>query len=156
VLQQGEHLDLTPGQQSVGGAQAAVCAPRYPGNDLQSPRREMDRVDHITRLRISAETGARPERKRLRALDRRGIVPQQEDPGRGVGAGELAHLSQLDQGAEVEDRHVGMVSAQHNADSPWLHISSDNAEAWIAIDQLAQPSGKEIVEVGEDYGDGGM
>jgi hypothetical protein len=156
VLQQREHLDLTPGQQSVGGTQAAVCTPRYPGNYLQSPRREMDRVDHITRLRIPAETCARPERKRLCALDWRGIVPQQEDPGRGMGVGELAYLGQLGQGADVEDRYVGMVSAQHDADSPWLHISSDNAEARIAIDQLAQSSGKEIVEVGEDYGDGGM
>ena len=116
----------------------------------------MDRVDHITRLCIPAEAGTRPERKRLRALDRRGIVPEQEQPCRGIGAGELAHLSQLGQGADVENRHVWTMSAQHNTDSPVLHISSDNKETRIAIDQLAQPPGEEIVEVGEDYGDGGM
>jgi hypothetical protein len=116
----------------------------------------MDRVDHITRLGIPAETGARSERKRLRALDGRGIVSEQEEPGRGIGASELAHLSQLGQGANVEDRHVWMVSAQHDADSPVLHVSGDNKEARIAIDQLAQPPGEEIVELGEDYGDRGM
>jgi hypothetical protein len=116
----------------------------------------MDRVDHITRLCIPAEAGARSERKRLSALDRRGIVPEQEDSCRGIGAGELAHLSQLGQGADVENRHVWMVSAQHDSDSPVLDISSDNQETQIALDQLAQPPGEEIVEVGEDYGDGGM
>jgi hypothetical protein len=116
----------------------------------------MDRVDHITRLCIPAEAGARSERKRLGALDWRGIVPEQEKPGRGIGAGELAHFSQLGEGADVEDRHVWMVSAQYDSDSPVLHISGDNQETRIAIDQLAQPPGEEIVEVGEDYGDGGM
>jgi hypothetical protein len=116
----------------------------------------MDRVDHITRLCIPAEAGTRPERKRLRALDRCRIVPEQEEPGLGIGAAELAHLSQLVQGADVEDRHVWTVSAQHDPDSPMLHISSDNHETRVAVDQLAQPPGEEIVEVGEDYGDGGM
>jgi hypothetical protein len=116
----------------------------------------MDRVDHITRLCIPAETGARSERKRLRALDRRGIVPEQEQSCRGIGTAELAHLSQLHQGAEVEDRHVWTVSPQHDADSPVLHIGSDNQETRITLDQLAQPPGEEIVEVGKDYGDGGM
>lgn len=116
----------------------------------------MDRVDHITRLCIPAEAGARSERERLGALDRRGIVPEQEEPGRGIGAAELAHLSQLGQGAYVEDRHVWTVSAQHDSDSPVFHIGSDNQETRIALDQLAQPPGEEIVEVGEDYGSGGM
>ena len=116
----------------------------------------MDSVDHIPRLRIPAEAGARSERKRLRALDRRGIVSEQEQSCRGMGAAELADLSQLGQGADVEDRHVWTVSAQHDSDPPVLHIGSDNQETRIALDQLAQPSGEEIVEVGEDYGDGGM
>jgi hypothetical protein len=116
----------------------------------------MDRVDHITRLRVPAEAGAGSERKRLCALDRRGIVPEQEQSCRGIGTAELAHLSQLRQGADVEDRHVWTVSPQHDSDSPVLHIGSDNQETRIAIDQLAQPPGEEIVEVSEDYGDGGM
>ncbi|HTA97807.1 MAG TPA: hypothetical protein VK730_09215 [Solirubrobacteraceae bacterium] len=116
----------------------------------------MDRVDHITRLRVPAETGARSERKRLRALDWRGIMAEQEQSCRGIGAAELAHLSQLRQGTEVEDRHVWTVSPQHDSDSPLLHVGSDNQETRIALDQLAKPSGEEIVEVGEDYGDGGM
>jgi hypothetical protein len=116
----------------------------------------MDGVDHITRLGIPAEAGARSERKRLRALDRRGIVPEQHQPCCGIRAAELAHLSQLRQGAEVEDRHVRTVSPQHDSDSPVLHIGSDNQETRITLDQLEQPSGEEIVEVGEDYGDGGM
>jgi hypothetical protein len=116
----------------------------------------MDRVDHITRLRIPAEAGARSERKCLRALDRRGIVPEQEQSCRGIGAAELAHFSQLVQGADVEDRHVWTVSTQHDSDSPVFHVGSDNQETRIALDQLAQPSGEEIVEVGEDYGDGEM
>ena len=104
----------------------------------------------------AAETGARSERKRLRALDRRGIVPEQEQSCRGIGAAELAHLSQLRQGAEVEDRHVWTVGPQHDSDPPVLHISSHNQETRIVLDQLAQPPGEEIVEVGKDYGDGGM
>lgn len=116
----------------------------------------MDRVDHITRLRIPAEAGAGSERKGLRALDRRGIVPEQEQSCRGIGAAELAHLNQLVQSANVEDRHVWTVRAQHDSDSPVFHISSDNQETRIALDQLAQPPGEEIVEVGEDYGDGSM
>jgi hypothetical protein len=116
----------------------------------------VDRVDHIPRLCIPAEAGTRSERERLRALDRRGIVPEQEESCRGIGAGELAHLSQLVQGADVEDRHVWTVSAQHNSGSPVLHIGGDNQETRIAVDQLAQPPGEEIVEVGEDYGDGDL
>jgi hypothetical protein len=116
----------------------------------------MDSVDHIPRLCIPAKAGARSERKRLSALDRRGIVPKQEESGRGIGTVEFAHLSQLRQGANVEDRHVWAVSAQHDSDSPVLHIGSDNKETRIALDQLAQPPGEEIVEVGEDYGDGGI
>ncbi len=116
----------------------------------------MDCVEHITRLRVPAETGAGSERKRLRALDRRGVVPEQEQSCRGIGATELADLSQLRQGAEVEDRDVWTVSAQHDADSPVLHIGSDNQETRITLDQLAQPPGEEIVEVSEDYGDGVM
>ncbi len=85
-----------------------------------------------------------------------GFVPEQEQSCRGIGAGELAHLGQLHQGAEVEDRDVWTVSPQHDADSPVLHIGSDNQEARITLDQLAQPPGEEIVEVSEDYGDGGM
>jgi hypothetical protein len=123
---------------------------------MESPRREMDRVDHITRLRIPAKAGAGSERKCLRALDRPRIVPEQEQSCRGIGAAELAHLNQLVQGADVEDRHVWTVSAQHNADSPVLHIGSDNQETRIALDQLAQPPGEEIVKVGEDYGDRDM
>jgi hypothetical protein len=116
----------------------------------------MDRVDHITRLCVPAEAGARSERERLRALDRRGMLPEQEEPGRGIGVAELAHLSQLRQGANVEDRHVWTVSAQHDSDSPVLHIGSDNQETRIALDQLAQPPGEEIVEAGENYGNGSM
>ncbi len=116
----------------------------------------MDRVDHITRLCIPAKAGARSERKRLRALDRRGIVPEQKQSCRGIGTAELTYLSQLRQGAEVEDRHVRTVSPQHDSDSPVLHIGSDNQETRIALDQRAQPPGEEIVEVSEDYGDGGM
>jgi hypothetical protein len=97
----------------------------------------MDRVDHVTRLCIPAEARARSERECLRALGRRGIVPDQEEPGRGIEAAELAHLSQLVQSADVEDRHVWTVSAQHNPDSPVLHIGSDNQETRIALDQLA-------------------
>jgi hypothetical protein len=108
----------------------------------------VDCVDHITRLRVPAEAGAGSERKRLRALDRGGIPPEQEQPCRGIGATELADLSQLHQGAEVEDRHVGMVSAQHDSDSPVFHIGSDDKETWITLDQPAQPPGEEIVEVG--------
>ena len=116
----------------------------------------MDRVDHITRLRVPAEAGARTERKRLRALDWRGIVPEQEQSCGGIGTAELPDLSQLHQGAEVEDRHVWTVSPQHDADSPVLHIGSDNQETRITLDQLAQSPSEEIVEVGKDYGDGGM
>jgi hypothetical protein len=116
----------------------------------------VDRINHITRLRVPAEAGAGSERKRLRALDWRGIVPEQKQSCRGIGAAELADLSQLHQGAEVEDRDVWTVSPQHDADSPVLHIGSDNQEARITLDQLAQTPGEEIVEVSEDYGDGGM
>ena len=112
----------------------------------------MDRVDHVTRLCIPAETGTRSERERLGALDRSGIVPEQEEPGRRIGVAEFAHLSQLGQGANVENRHVWTVSAQHDADSSVLDISIDNQKTRIAIDQLAQPRGEEIVEVGENYG----
>src|ERR1700722_9250711 len=116
----------------------------------------MDRVDHVPRLCIPAEAGARSERKRLGAFDRRGIVRDQEEPRRGIGAGELTHLSQLRQGADVEDRYVWTVSAQHDSNPPVLHIGSDNQETRIALNQLAQSPGEEIVEVGEDYGDGGL
>jgi hypothetical protein len=156
ALQQGQHLDLTPGQQSARARQTGACTRRRPGDYLESPRCEMDRVDHIPRLGVPAEAGARSKRERLRALDRRGIVPEQEQSCPRIGADELAHLSQLGQGADVDDRHVWTVSAQHDSDSPVLHIGSDNQETRIALDQLAQPPGEEIVEVGEDYGYGGM
>jgi hypothetical protein len=116
----------------------------------------MNRVDHITRLCVPAEAGARSEREQLRALDRRGIVPEQQESCRGIGAAELAYLGQLRQGSDVENRHVWTVSAQHDSDSPVLHVGSDDCETRIALDQFAQPPGEEIVEVGEDYADGGM
>jgi hypothetical protein len=83
-------------------------------------------------------------------------VPEQHQPCCGIGAAELAHLSQLRQGANVEDRYIWTMSPQHDSDPSVLHIGSHNEETRITLDQLAQPPGEEIVEVGKDYGDGGM
>ena len=83
------------------------------------------------------------------------FAEQDQASGRIAGA-ELADLGQLSQGAGVEDRHIRTVRAQHDADPPVLHVGGDDREARIALDQLAQSSGEEIVEVGEDYGYGGM
>ena len=116
----------------------------------------MDRVDHIPRLGVPAKTGARAKRKQLCALDTRWIAPEQDQASSRIAGAELPNLSWLPQGADVEDRHVWAVSAQHDTDAPVLHVSGDDRETRIALDQLAQPSGKEIVEMGKDYGDGCM
>src|ERR1700733_7852318 len=116
----------------------------------------MDRVDHITRLGVPAEAGARSKCERLRTLDRRGIAPEQDKSSPRIAGAELPDIGQLSQGAGVQDRHVWAMSAQHNSDPPVLDVGGDDRETRIALDQLVQSSGKQIVEVGDNYGDWGM
>jgi hypothetical protein len=116
----------------------------------------MDRVDHVPRLSVPAETSARPKREQLCPLDRRAIASEQDQASGRIAGAELPNLSRLPQAADVEDRHVRMVSPQHDTDAPVLHVGGEDRETRIALDQLAQPSGKEIVEMSEDYGDGCM
>ena len=73
-----------------------------------------------------------------------------------MGAAQLTDLGQLPQRADVEDRHIRAVSAQHDTDAPVLHLGGEDREARIALEQLPKPSGEEIVEVGDDDRDGGM
>ena len=74
----------------------------------------------------------------------------------GCSALELSHLGHLGQGADVEDRYVWTVGAKDDRDAPVLHVGGDDRKARIALDQLAQSSGQQIVEAGEDDGDGGL
>src|SRR5580698_6586466 len=103
----------------------------------------MDRMDHIARLGVPAEAGARPKCEQLRTLDRRGIVPDQDQSSRRTGVAELPDLGELPQGADIEDRHVWTVGPQHDGDSPLLDVGGDDHKTWIALDQSAQSSGKE-------------
>jgi hypothetical protein len=48
-----------------------------------------------------------------------------------------------------------MVSPQDHGESPVLYVGGDDRKARIALDQLAQTSGEEIVEVGDYDGDYG-
>jgi hypothetical protein len=153
LLQQRQYFCLTLAQQVCTRNQTAARTCRRPPNHLESPRGEMDSVDHVPRLGVPAEAGARPKRKQLRTLDGRGIASEQDQASGRIAGTELPNLSRLPQSANVENRHVWTVSAQHDIDAPVIHVGSDDRETWIALDQLAQPSGKEIVEMGEDYGD---
>jgi hypothetical protein len=115
----------------------------------------MDRVEHVARLRVAAQTRTRSKREQLSAFGCGEIVCEQDQSGPGVPAAELSDLDQLGQRASVKDRHVWMVGAQDDGESPLFHVGGDDRKAWITLDQLAQSSGEEIVELSNYNGDCG-
>jgi hypothetical protein len=110
----------------------------------------MDRVDHVSRLDVPPEAGARPECDHLRALDGAGIAAEQDQVCARMAGTELSDLSRLLQRTRVEDRNGWTVSAQHDLDAAVFHVCRDNREARITSDQLVQASGEKIVEVAEN------
>ncbi len=71
-----------------------------------------------------------------------------------MGDAELAHLGELPERANVENRDVGAVRAQDDGDSPLLDVLRDDRQAPIASEQAAQPSREQIVEAADDDADG--
>src|ERR1017187_4734426 len=128
---------------------------RRPRNHLEPTRDKMDGIEHVARLCVAAETGTRSEREQLGAFGRGEVICEQDQSGRGVPAAELPDLDQLRQGISVKDRHVWMVGLQDDGESLLHHVGGDDRKARIALDQLAQSSGEEVVEVCEYNGDCG-
>lgn len=116
----------------------------------------MDRVEHVARLRVPAKNGACSEREHLGAFHHRRAVREQNQSGGRMAAAELPDVGQLGQGASVEDRHTRLMGTKDDGDSAVLHAGGHDRKARIALDQLSQPSGEEIVELGKDDGEGGL
>src|SRR5437764_9882097 len=122
----------------------------------QVARGEVDGVQHVARLGVLAQTRACSEREQLRALGHRGAVGEQDELGRWMCARELADLVEPDQRACIEDRYVGGVRLKDDGKPAVIDLGSDYLEAGVALDQLAQAPGEQILEAGESDGDGGL
>jgi hypothetical protein len=112
------------------------------------------RVEHVARLRVPSQAGARTEREQLRTLDARELVGQQDQASRGIGDAELAHLGELDESANVENRDVGTMRTQDHRDPPLLDVLGHDRKAVISAEKLAQAPGEQVVKAPDDDGDG--
>ena len=125
-----------------------------PWDELKSAGGEVDGGQDVTGLGISSETGARSEGEQLRAFRSRGMDREQDQPSVWVATTEIADVSERREGVGIEDRHPRAVGAKHHFKTCVLYAAGDDLQAGIAVEHRAQAAGQEVLEVGDDHGDG--
>ena len=62
---------------------------------------------------------------------------------------QLAKLGGARQRAEVDDRHVGLLRAEHAREPRVLDAVGDQLEARVLIDQRVESAGDDVLELGD-------
>src|SRR5437764_426297 len=155
-LQQWKDFGLPLRQQFVTVHRRAGLGGHHSREHPQVAEGEVDGVQHVARLGVLAQTRACSEREQLRALGHRGAVGEQDELGRWVCARELTDLVEPRKRACIEDRYVGSVSLKDDGKPAVIDLGRDYPESGVALDQLAQTPGEQVLEAGESDCDGGL
>jgi hypothetical protein len=147
LLQQRQDFSLARRQQPLHDR--ALPAAGSPRRQLHAARGEVNRVEHVTRLSLARQAGARAERHQLGGLGAREVPPEQHEARGGMARAEVADLGRLGERHDVEEGDVGMMRLQDDRDALVLSDDGDYLEARIGVDQLAQTGTEKVTERSE-------
>jgi hypothetical protein len=113
----------------------------------------VDRAEDVARLGLLRQACRRAEHEHLVALDRRGVVGQDDQARLRAGELQLVHVHGGSQRAEVQDRDARVQLGDGGGNPLVGDVRPDDPDVRVVLDEREQPAGDQILELGDHDGD---
>ncbi len=116
------------------------------GRQPHPSRCQVNGTEHVAALGPGVQTGARTEREHLPTYGGRRVGSEQDQLRPWMGDRKLPDLGERSQGVRVQHGNIGLMACQDDRYTLLLNACSQNFDALVAGQQLAQPSLQEVVK----------